>query len=85
MSLDCPNAKKAAIRVLMLSTMIMTFIPRSNNPYLPKDKSVAQIKVITTPQYTILDEMPNSSTASPAVTIVTAVCIVNMVRRVRTK
>ena len=31
-SLDCPNARKAAIRVLMLSTMIMIFMPRSNSP-----------------------------------------------------
>ena len=57
----------------------MTFINLSSQLYLPDTNKKEQIRVIIRLQATMLSVIPNSVEAMPAVTTVTALCIVNIV------
>ena len=80
--LGCSLFKKANVTaaiLLMARIIIMTFINLSSQLYLPDINKKEHIRVIIRLQITMLSVIPNSVEAMPAVTTVTALCIVNIV------
>ena len=75
------KATETAMMVLIVKMIIMYFIKLSNNLYLPTIKINILIAIKTVDQITKLFVNPKSCEAKPAVTIVTAACMVNMVAK----
>jgi len=67
------TAKLTANTVVMVNTIIITFIRLSNNLYFPTMSRIKQIIIIITVHSSILIKSPNRDEAKPAVTMVTAV------------
>ena len=71
--LELVPAINTANKVLTVSNTITNFIKLSRSLYLPIKSISKHIKIIIHAQTVILDVIPKSSIANPAVTIVTAV------------
>ena len=69
----------SAIKVDIASIIIINFIKLSNNLYFPINKILKHKNIIISDQTKRLDVKPNTFEARLAVTIVTAVWIVNIV------
>lgn len=78
-------ARITAAIVLMVRVIIIIFISISNSLNRPISKISKQITVIRILHIAGFDVIPKRLAASPAVTMVTAVCMVNIVARLSTK
>ena len=76
------NAITVAKIVLIAKRIITYLINLSRSLYLPKNKTTEQITIMIIVHISVLKTPLVRDAANPAVTIVTAVCIVNIVARV---
>ena len=80
-SLLLNSATLTAIIVLIVKITIMYFIKLSSNLYFPTIKKIKLIKRSIVDHKTRSFVKPKSCEAKPAVTIVTAACMVNIVAK----